>query len=158
MDRRTEGGGLIMGSKEVKTFKTCGNCGTICSSKAVLIPDSPACRDWTTIPITMGQYADDVARTADTNLSRRDALACCAMSLGEEAGEAAGPIKKYLYHGHAENPDKVAEELGDLLFYIAWAAALNGLTVNEILVRNMEKRRERYPEGFDQQRSINRKG
>jgi len=147
-----------MQSKEVKTFKTCGNCVTICTCKSVLTPDGPACSDWKALPITTGRYENDVIRTADTNLSRRDALACCAMSLGEEAGEAVGPIKKYLYHGHEENPDKVAEELGDLLFYITWTAKLNRLTLNELMVRNIEKRARRYPKGFDPARSINREG
>jgi hypothetical protein len=43
------------------------------------------------------------------------------------------------------------------LWYLAEAATACDLTLNEIAEMNVEKLRERYPEGFSEERSINRK-
>jgi NTP pyrophosphatase (non-canonical NTP hydrolase) len=90
------------------------------------------------------------------DLARRETLAYCVIKLNEEAGEAASPIAKALYQGHQENPEKVKDELGDLLFYLTWIAKLNGYSLTDIMAANIAKRQGRYPEGFDPQRSINR--
>lgn len=73
-----------------------------------------------------------------------------------EAGECADILKKYLFQGHEFDSDKMAEEIGDVLWYVGEAAAGLGLTLEEIALRNIRKLKNRYPEGFDPDRSINR--
>jgi NTP pyrophosphatase (non-canonical NTP hydrolase) len=48
------------------------------------------------------------------------------------------------------------EELGDVLWYCAELACGLGVTLDEVAMRNIDKLRRRYPEGFDAERSINR--
>ena len=57
--------------------------------------------------------------------------------------------------GH-EEPD-VEEELGDVLWYVAMIAKLIGSDLETVMFRNIEKLRERYPDGFEVERSVNRK-
>ena len=75
-----------------------------------------------------------------------------------EAGECADLLKKYLYQGHELERDKLAEETGDVLWYVAETAAGLGLTLEDIAKRNIEKLKRRYPDGFDAERSRQREG
>lgn len=79
-----------------------------------------------------------------------------ALGLSGEAGEVADHLKKHLFQGHELDKEHVAEELGDLCWYIAVAAKAIGYPLSEIMNRNVAKLQKRYPEGFDKERSINR--
>ncbi|MBT4003241.1 MAG: nucleotide pyrophosphohydrolase, partial [Chloroflexi bacterium] len=59
-------------------------------------------------------------------------------------------------HGHDIKNEEIAEELGDVLWYLAEAATSCGLDLSEIAQNNVEKLKSRYPDGFSQERSINR--
>lgn len=83
-------------------------------------------------------------------------LANAVLGLCGEAGEVGDLIKKQLFHGHTANPQKIAEELGDVLYYVFWIANLYDLTVDQIVAQNIQKLYFRYPDGFDSDRSINR--
>lgn len=83
-------------------------------------------------------------------------LANAALGLAGEAGEVADLIKKHLYHDHRLDAVRVAEELGDLLWYIVLAANICGYSLSEVMAKNIDKLRKRYPEGFDPERSVHR--
>lgn len=78
------------------------------------------------------------------------------LGMSGESGECADILKKYLYQGHEFDREKLADELGDVLWYIAESAAGLGRSLEEIAQGNINKLRKRYPEGFDPQRSIHR--
>ena len=78
------------------------------------------------------------------------------LGLAGEAGECCDLLKKYLFQGHELDEERMAEELGDVLWYCAELAAGLGLTLEEVARRNVEKLKRRYPEGFDAERSRNR--
>lgn len=73
-----------------------------------------------------------------------------------EAGECSDLFKKHRFQGHELDCEKQAEEVGDVLWYIAETASGLGLSLEEIATRNIAKLRARYPEGFDPERSIHR--
>ncbi len=60
-------------------------------------------------------------------------------------------------HGHELDFEKAELELGDVLWYVSNAAYLLGTDLETIARRNLEKLKKRYPNGFTQQDSINRK-
>jgi NTP pyrophosphatase (non-canonical NTP hydrolase) len=52
--------------------------------------------------------------------------------------------------------DKIIDEAGDCLWYLAAIASGLGVGLGEIAEGNVEKLRKRYPEGFEAHRSVNR--
>lgn len=95
-------------------------------------------------------------------LTRRTAgdtsLAVLALGIAGEAGEVADTVKKHVGHGHPLDFDHLAEELGDLLWYVAALADAVGASLSDIANFNVEKLRRRYPDGFSTERSLNREG
>lgn len=73
-----------------------------------------------------------------------------------EAGEVADLIKKHVFHGHELDRNKLAKELGDVLWYIAAFCKDLGLDMEQIAQGNIDKLKARYPEGFSEAASINR--
>lgn len=79
------------------------------------------------------------------------------MGLCGESGEVIDILKKHKFQGHELNLDKMVDELGDVLWYIAITAEGLGVDLETIMRLNIEKLMNRYPEGFSAERSINRK-
>lgn len=73
-----------------------------------------------------------------------------------ELGEVADIRKKADYHGHEYDPDKMREELGDLLHYVCALVSLHGFSLDDVAQTNVRKLRARYPNGFTQEDSVAR--
>jgi NTP pyrophosphatase (non-canonical NTP hydrolase) len=107
--------------------------------------------------LTLNEYQELAGRTAGAGRKGERRQIIAALGMAGEAGEFANMIKKMTAHGHPTPKEDLADELGDVLWYLAEAATACDLTLNEIAEMNVEKLRERYPEGFSEERSINRK-
>ena len=68
----------------------------------------------------------------------------------------AGLVKKMLYQGHPANPIKIANEMGDVLWYLALLATTMGFSLGDVAEANVKKLEQRYPKGFSAADSINR--
>ena len=79
------------------------------------------------------------------------------MGLSGESGEAIDLLKKHLFHHHDLDKEKLILELGDIAWYLAEAATSLDISLEEILTKNIEKLKKRYPDGFSKENSINRK-
>jgi NTP pyrophosphatase (non-canonical NTP hydrolase) len=90
-------------------------------------------------------------------MTNNPSLLHAACGLTEEAGEFMGHIKKHVFLGHPLNQEAAIKELGDIRFYMELAAHLLGVSMEEVERRNVEKLRDRYPEGFSTEASVNRK-
>ncbi len=106
--------------------------------------------------MTFDEYQVACARTANTNLSPDLFLATLGLGIGGEGGEIEDTIKKVIGHGHPRDRKEMCYELGDLMWYIAMVAKTYDLSLYDVAGRNIEKLRERYPEGFSSERSLNR--
>lgn len=98
--------------------------------------------------MTIDEYqalAERTARDADGSLPAVEYL---GLGLCGEAGEVADLIKKFSRHGKAFDATRLADELGDVLWYIAILSSRIGLTLDEVASSNVEKLRRRYPDGF----------
>lgn len=106
--------------------------------------------------LTMNAYQKLAEKTSGAGEfgERRQIIA--ALGMAGEAGEFANMIKKLTAHGHDISKETLAEELGDVLWYLAEAATALELKLNDIAQMNVDKLAARYPEGFSQERSRNR--
>ena len=103
------------------------------------------------------EYQEEVRRTSNSDLPHAIKLATFCLGLTGEAGEVADHVKKHVGHGHGLDRDKVVKELGDVLWYVAALADLCSVSLSQVMLENARKLRVRYPNGFTQQDSINRK-
>lgn len=103
----------------------------------------------------MNDYQSGVLRTANRYLSVAESRLNAALGLGE-SGEVQNIVKKEIFHGHRADHEKIRDELGDVLYYVAWLAITYGWSLDEIAEYNLAKLKKRYPNGFESERSINR--
>lgn len=107
------------------------------------------------------EYQELALRTAspESLVNSATTLNAAALGLNGEAGEIADHVKKVMYHGHPLDEatrDKIAKEIGDILWYCALGAKAIGMPLAEIATMNVDKLKKRYPEGFSSERSLNR--
>ncbi len=107
--------------------------------------------------MTINEYQRLAMTTLNPNLDKKDVLINGVMGLCGEAGEAIDIVKKHLAQGHELDREKLIGELGDIAWYLAETATVLDVDLEDVLTRNIEKLKRRYPEGFDSARSLNRK-
>lgn len=106
--------------------------------------------------MTINEYQKLAMRTLNTELSRKDVLINSVMGLCGESGEAIDIVKKWLAQGHELDKEHLVSELGDVAWYLAEAATALDIPLEQIFVTNVEKLKRRYPQGFENERSIAR--
>lgn len=96
-------------------------------------------------------------KSAQELLPAPGALIMGALGLTGEAGEVSDAIKKHVFHGHELSVDHLVKELGDVLWYVAFLCKTLNVSMEEVMNRNVAKLKERYPEGFSEEASRNRR-
>ena len=81
------------------------------------------------------------------------AIVYSAIAIAEEGGEFAGKVKKLFRDKGGiidfDQQKKMANELGDILYYIATAADSIGITLNDVADANIDKRKRRIKNGTE---------
>lgn len=103
-------------------------------------------------------YSLRAGRTRNPHMSHQDRMISSALGAAGEAGEIANKVKKVFYHGHPLNQGEIADEIGDVLWYLDDLARALGTSLERIAFMNIEKLKARYPEGFTEQASRERVG
>lgn len=128
-----------------------------CAACGIGMPEGDMiCRKCGVEPSDFERYQRQALRTANDFHTGKEWLCNVGLGLAGEAGEVADLIKKIAFHGHPLDRDKLMDEMGDVLWYLALAAEVLGMSLDEIANRNIDKLWERYPAGFDSVRSRER--
>jgi NTP pyrophosphatase (non-canonical NTP hydrolase) len=106
--------------------------------------------------MNLEEYRIGRRRTMNADLDLRDQRLNAALGLGE-TGEVQNLVKKEIYHEHQADALGILDEVGDILFYADWLLETYGWTLEQAMIENIKKLQKRYPDGFDPERSINRK-
>ncbi len=107
--------------------------------------------------MTINEYQKLAMTTINPSLSERDVLINGVMGLCGESGEVIDIVKKHLSQGHPLDKEHIAQELGDVAWYLAELATVLGYDLEAILQMNIEKLKKRFPGGFTVEASVNRK-
>jgi len=97
--------------------------------------------------MNLNDYQKLVLRTATTYDDRDKEIANWGLGIAGEAGDVASCIKKTIYHKNDQTAG-VRENLGDTMWYLAMICNFYGWKLEDVLAENIEKLRQRYPEGF----------
>ena len=95
----------------------------------------------------MNEYQSLACRTAKL-LDRDKAILHAIVGLADEVGEFASAIKKSEIYDQPIDMDNIAEEIGDLLWRVQYAATVFGMSLETIARLNIEKLAARYPDGY----------
>ena len=106
--------------------------------------------------MNINEYQKLAMTTLNPELSKKDVLINGVMGLCGESGEVIDLVKKHLAQGHELNREKMTKELGDVAWYLAETAYALEVDLETVMTKNIEKLKQRYPEGFDAQRSQKR--
>lgn len=96
-------------------------------------------------PVTLDEYQQAATRTLNPRLDDRERLLDAAAGIAEEAGEVLAHVRKHLYQGRDLNRERLAEELGDVLWCVAAVATMCELSLDDVARGNQEKLAARHP-------------
>lgn len=102
------------------------------------------------------KYQELAMRTLNPEIDKKELILNASMGLCGESGEVIDLVKKHLFQGHDLDDEKIIKELGDVAWYLAEAATALNVNLSEILEKNIKKLENRFPDGFNSNRSINR--
>ena len=103
----------------------------------------------------------DSLKLLDRKGSNINRLTTAAVGISAEGGEFMEIVKKMVFQGKPwdeHNREHLIIELGDVLWYVAQACMALEVSVDDVVARNVEKLKKRYPGGeFDVYHSENRR-
>ena len=104
----------------------------------------------------INEYQKLAMRTLNPKIEKKELILNASMGLCGESGEVIDLVKKHLFQGHDLDDEKLIKELGDVAWYLTEAATALNVNLSEILEKNIKKLENRFPDGFNSNRSINR--
>lgn len=78
------------------------------------------------------------------------------LGMATEAAEISDLFKKHIFYGKELDVNKVYEETGDLMWYIALLCDTMKMDLSKIKESNIAKLKARYPNKFSEQNSLKR--
>ena len=106
--------------------------------------------------MTFAEYQKAAARTIREDMYESEIESHALHGMVAEIGELHGLYQK-VYQGHAAEDVHLKKELGDLLWFIAEYCTGCGWDLGEVAQMNIDKLKARYPDGFEEERSLHRK-
>lgn len=103
----------------------------------------------------LNRYQELAKRTMNPKLTGYETEMHALHGMASEMGEVHSVYQK-AFQGHAFSEKDVADELGDLLWFIAEWCTVRGYKLEEIAQHNIDKLKKRYPVRFSEELSVNR--
>lgn len=105
--------------------------------------------------MTANEYQELAVRTINKDLKQDEKVLHSLFGMTGEIGELHSLYQK-IYQGHSVDEGHAMKELGDLLWFIAEYCTANGWTLERVMETNIFKLRNRYPDGFEIDKSLHR--
>lgn len=78
------------------------------------------------------------------------------MGIATESGELLDAYKKHFAYGKELDVVNVGEEIADIMWYVHNLCRILELDMSDMLQKNIDKLKARYPEKFDKDKALNR--
>ena len=99
--------------------------------------------------MNLKEYQELCERTAKKDFDTRvEEISTWGLGVTGEAGDIASCIKKTFAH-KKDVKDGIKENIGDMMWYTAMICNFFNWDLNDILEQNVEKLKQRFPEGFN---------
>ncbi len=98
--------------------------------------------------MTLDQFQQAATRTMNASLTDSERLLDAAAGIAEEAGEVLAHVRKHLFQGRDLDQQRLADELGDVLWCVATVATCAGLSLGDVAALNQAKLATRHPDGL----------
>ena len=105
--------------------------------------------------MTGNEYQNLAARTINSELTKTEVLLHALHGISAEDGEIHSFYQKW-YQGHEIDFSELKKEVGDLLWFIAELCGVYDWKLDDVMQDNIAKLLERYPSGFEAERSLHR--
>ena len=105
--------------------------------------------------MTGNEYQKLAGRTMNPALSEQDTMYHALHGMVGEIGEIHSIYQK-MFQGHPIIFEHLIKEVGDLLWFSAEFCTATGWDLEDVMQKNIDKLKARYPEGFSEDKSINR--
>ncbi|MDU5951802.1 MAG: nucleoside triphosphate pyrophosphohydrolase family protein [Clostridiales bacterium] len=105
--------------------------------------------------MTPNKYQKLAARTIPDTRDPKSCELHALYGMVSEVGELHGIYQKS-FQGHEIDPDHVIREVGDILWFIAEYCTSLGWKLEDVMQINVDKLLARYPNGFEETRSLHR--
>ena len=105
--------------------------------------------------MTGNEYQRLAGRTINEGLTPSGQEHHALYGMMGEIGEISSIYQK-VYQGHPFDRDHLKKEIGDLLWFVAEFCTAHGWELDEVMQANLDKLWERYPNGFEKERSLHR--
>lgn len=110
-------------------------------------------------------YISDAIKTESTNFKGMNdrlnddglkRLLHAGIGLSTEAGEFLDALKKHIFYGKELDKVNLAEEMGDMFWYMAIVADELGFKFEDVMDKNITKLKARYGEKFSEEKADQR--
>lgn len=105
--------------------------------------------------MNVNEYQRLASRTINKRLTCYEQFMHALHGMVGEIGELHSIYQKK-YQGHEIDDVHIKKELGDLIWFIAEFCTARGWNLEDIMNININKLIARYPEGFKEEKSLNR--
>lgn len=106
--------------------------------------------------MTGNEYQELAKRTISDEMYLNEVEYHALHGLASEIGELHGLYQKE-FQGHGFNEDHAMKEICDILWFVAEYCTSKGWDLEDVMEKNIEKLKKRYPEGFSAEKSLHRK-
>ena len=102
------------------------------------------------------EYIKEISRTCPSLGSQEKDNTHLLWGMDTELGELKDCFKKNLAYGKPIDWTNVHEEVGDLMWYLFNWCRIHSIDPHQVMERNIAKLMKRYPEGFTEEKALNR--
>lgn len=106
--------------------------------------------------MTGNEYQKLAARTINKELFCEEMNDHALHGMVGEIGEIHSIYQKH-FQGHMISEEHLKKEVGDLMWFVAEYCTANNWLLEDIMQMNIDKLMLRFPEGFEADKSLNRK-